>query len=370
MNNLVPEKRMDKNGKLVTKHVRTEAPQRSQKARIPSPQLGAAAAKNAPQKPFKPRPAQLEQEYRSFTASNYALDFRLSPAPSYNSYYAFTASETEIYEVLAATDCGGNALTMLQAGVRDAEGVKRYLKEHKAMDLFLDRDFAQEALQKNVSSYDFIAKDEDFPSSYRESPHYVDVVRFASSSLYVSMRQPELEDIAKGDISYDDIKAIGITLLKPHDRLSSLGKTLQRMNKGEGDFTVEKVKTLIKRSQDEKLERMDFNYLCRTMDEVGIDAVLECKSLERVSREFHAYKLSPGSSRYDDSNDAIDRALYSAKLKGELSGLMSLYFADPFYDAGIPVEVAIEVASQGGGVLEAKAIHEEGISASVAGGWL
>ena len=370
MANLVPEKRMNRNGKLVTKHVRAESPQGSQRPAIPSPQLGATKPKKAAQAVFKPRPAQLEEYYNSYKASAFNVDPRLDPDPRHNSYYGFSANDVEIYTVLAATKRSGDALHMLQVGIRDAAGVKKYLKKHKAMDLYADRDFAQEALTKNIPAFDFISQDEELKPEQRDSPHYVDIIRFKTSSLNQGLNSMADKSIVDGTISFDDIKTIGITKLKSHDALYSLIPSFKAVKRGEADFTVDKIKDLLDRARKEKLKSTDFNYVCRTMDKVGMDAVLNCKELGRLASEFHAYNISPGSSHYKDSGDSVERAVYSATLKSEVRGLMSVYVSDEYYEAGIPVEVAADVMSKGGGIREAKAIHEEGISSSVAGGWL
>lgn len=374
MADLIPQQRPDRNGKVVTRHVRATPRQSTGRSALPKPSVGAPGKNEAAQKAFKPRASQLKQAHQSHPAQRYELDPRLMTneekrnGVSYNLYYSFEASEVDIYTVFSVAPPGA-ALRMLARGIRTAEEARAYLIEHNAADLITDRSsMAQEALEKNVSHYDFLESYSALTDTERASAHFVDAVRFGSSSLNQGVNSLAQDDILSGDISFDDIKAVGVTHLKPHNRLSSLQVTFRRMKRGEGDYTIDGIKELIKRSSDENLDSRNFSNVCRAMDHLGQEKVLQVKHLSNLASAFHHFKIAPGASKFEDG---IDRALYFTHFKeGVNKPLLTVSASDEFYDAGIPLETAIDVAASGGGVREAQAIHEEGIESSLSGGWL
>lgn len=379
MNNLIPEQRADKNGNLVTRHVRATPKQGAGRTVMPQPSLGTSIASKGAKKPFKPREKQITQYNASHNVDSYPFDQRLVTDEEekaeerarqnryYSAYYVFKASEVEVYDVLSVAPVG-EALRMLSRGVRTADEARTYLTEHGAADLILDRrDQMNEALEKNVSHYDFVSKSESL-LEFEKSPHLIDCVRFASSSLNEGLNGTVGYQIASGEISFEDIKAVGITKLKSYDRLYPLVDAFKALNANEGDYTVEGLKELVVRAANEDL-KSHFNYVCRLMKEIGLRETLSFKSLDNVANSYLAYKIAPGSNRY--GGDALKRAVYSARLNDGLpNSTRSTTFSDQFFDAGIPVETVVDVVSRGGGVREAIAIHEEGIQASVSGGWL
>jgi hypothetical protein len=375
MADLIPQQRADRNGKIVTRHVRATPQQAAGRSAMPKPSVGAPDQNKAAQKAFKLRPAQLKQAHQSHPARVHDLDERLmtdeerGSGISHNLYYGFEASEVDIYDVLSVAPPGA-ALRMLAHGVRTADEARAYLIERNAADLITDNyRTAREALEKNVSHYDFLDTYSRLDSDTgRASEHLVDAVRFASTSLNSGVNSLAEEDILSGHISFDDIKAVGVTQLKPHNRLSSLQVTFRKMKRGEGDYTIDGIKELIKRSSDENIQSREFNYVCRAMDHLGQEKVLGVKHLFNLANAFHHFKIAPGASKFEDG---IERALYLAHFKeGVNNPRMIVSASDEFYDAGIPVELAIAVAANGGGAREAMAIHEEGIESSLSGGWL
>lgn len=375
MANLIPEQRLDRNGKLVTKHVRATPQQATQRSAMPAPSVSSQEKNEAGRKPFKPRKAQLEQEYHAHRMSRFFPDKRLLTDAelkswnTYNLHYSFTASEVEIYDVLSVADAG-SAFQMLSRDVRTAEDAKEYLTKEGAPDLIIDRrETMREAVEKNVSHYDFVNGYESLPPSLRTSEHLIDTVRFIATSLNHGNNSQALKEINAGNISFEDIKAVGITKLKPHDRLYSLLTVFRKLHRGEGDYTVDGIKELLRRSSEDNIQNTEFNYVCRVMDQIGLEEVLKFKNLSNLAKSFHTYRIAPGASKFN--SDGIDRAVYAARFTEGLNNpRVHIYISDPFFEAGIPLETAIDVAAKGGGVREAQAIHEEGIEGGLSGGWL
>jgi hypothetical protein len=381
MNNLIPEQRADKNGNLVTRHVRATPKQGTQRSAMPQPSLGASSSTRGAKKAFKPRKAQLEQHQISHNVDRYPFDQRLVTDASekeaerergsryYSSYYVFKASEVEVYDVLSVAPVG-EALRMLSRDIRTADEARAYLTEHGVADLILDRrDTMNEALEKNVSHYDFVSKYEDMDDKKQSSDHLVDCVRFASSSLSEGLNGTLIDQIASGRVSFDDIKAVGITRLKSHNRAYSLANAFEALNNGEGDYTIDGIKTLVDKASKEVLDSRELSYVCRAMKEIGLEATNSFKELKTLANAYHFYNIAPGSNKYEGNSK--ERSIYAARLHdGTNNRILSVNYSDAFFEADIPVDKAVDVINRGGGLREAIAIHEEGIQGSVAGGWL
>lgn len=381
MSNLIPEQRADKNGNLVTRHVRSTPKQGTGRSAMPQPSLGAKSEVRGAKKAFKPRKTQLEQNHISHSVDRYPFDKRLVTDESerqaerergsryYSSYYAFRASEVEVYDVLSVAPIG-EALRMLSRGIRTADEARAHLTEHGAADLILDRhDTMNEALEKNVSHYDFVSKYEEMDDRKQSSDHLIDCVRFASTSLAEGLNGTLIDQIASGRVSFDDIKAVGITRLKSHSRAYAVVSAFEGLNSGEGDYTIDGIKALVDRASEEVLDSREFGYVCRVMRLTSLEETMSFKKLKPLANAYHFYNIAPGSNKYEGSS--LERALYAARLDQGLPGrIRSSNYSDTFFEAGIPADKAVDVISRGGGVREAIAIHEEGIQGSVAGGWL
>jgi hypothetical protein len=348
---------------------------------MPQPSLGTSKDTRGAKKAFKPRKAQLEQHQISHNVDSYPFDKRLITDASekeaererssryYSSYYVFKASEVEVYDVLSVAPIG-EALRMLSRDIRTADEARAYLTEHGVADLILDRrETMNEALEKNVSHYDFVSKYEAMDDKKQSSEHLVDCVRFASTSLAEGVNGTLIDQIASGRVSFDDIKAVGITRLKPHGRAYSVVSAFEALNSGEGDYTIDGIKALVDRVSEEVLDSREFSYVCRTMKAVGLEETMSFKKLKPLANAYHFYNIAPGSNKYE--GNALERTIYAARLADGVSGgATSSNYSDAFFEAGIPADKAVDVISRGGGLREAIAIHEEGIQGSVAGGWL
>lgn len=381
MGNLISEKRVDRNGNLVTRHVRATPKQGAGRSAMPQPSLGSAASPVAPRRAFKPREKQRAQSHQSHNVDKYPFDSRLVTDQSekdeeaarqnrwYSRYYTFKASEVEIYDVLSVAPIG-EALRMLSRGVRSADEARQHLIDHGAGDLIIDRkSVMDEALEKNVSHYDFVSRYAEINNDYGDTEHLVDCVLFGSSSLSEGYNASVMDRIASGMISFDDIKAVGITKLKTHDRAYHLSNAFKALHEGESGYTVDNIKTLIARAQDEDFSSADWSHLSRFMDKIGISETLKFNKLKNLRDAFLTYFIAPGANRFEEDRD--ERAFFSAKVRDGISRYtLSTTFTDQFFEAGIPVEATIDVVSRGGGLREAIAIHEEGIAGSVSGGWL
>lgn len=380
MAELIPEKRMDRNGRLVTKHVRSGTTTPPQRPALPAPGLSTIPKK---EKPFKLRPRQLEKHTLSLRLSNYkssdplTTEFERNENFFNSAYCNFTASDVEFYDVLSVTGSVGNTIELMRAGIRSADTARAHLHGLGAEHLVNDRsEMTQEALRRGIGVYDFAGAYESLSLSERESPHVVDAVEFMGTALNKGSNALVKDEILHGTLSYSDIKAIGITKLQSYSRANALVEPLITLHAGEANYTIDDVKELVALGIAEKADDKAFSAAASLLHRRGIEAVRAIISFEMLSRENYSYYRSIGHVKKYAGKDpeyVYDLCVYSAQIRGRLK--TNLYgknhdFTDEFYDAGIPLDTAVEVINAGGGVREATAIHAAGIESSLAGGWL
>lgn len=382
MANLIPEKRVDRNGTLVTKHVRATAKQAPKRSNLPAPSTGTQAATKAAQKAFKPRPRQVEQSHRSYRTYSFPADPPLVTLEErdrtmYNgSYLGFEATDVEIYDVLSATTSAGNALAiMARGGVRNAKDARAYLKKHKASELIADRsDLTTAALERGINADVFVSCYEILDESQRKSPYVLDAVEFKNSPLNYGMNSFVLDNIVDGEIAFSDLKAIGLSRLKPFDRANALTEVLTKLNRGEADYSIDDVKAFVIRAAEAKTDGDSFKRAANFAARRGFDLLQDKADFELMSRESYHFLHTTSSFRRSHMNEDItytyDRIEYGVRMSKLTERWNYSGSSTAFFEAGVPAEVAAEVINNGGGVREAMAIHQDSIQSSVSGGWL
>jgi hypothetical protein len=380
MTNLIPEKRLDRNGKLVTKHVRATPRQSSLKPSLPAPTAGATKASPA-KKAFTPRPKQAEQTYRSYRLSTFKPSDPLSNDEErernfyQSAYSSFNASDIEMYDVFSATATQGDAVWLMCRGVRTADEARSMLKKHKAKHLIADRSaLMQDALERGVSASDFMEGYNLLTPEQRASPYALDAAEFKVSSLNYNFNGFILEDIFNGNVSYADLKTIGITKLKPYSRAYALTGVLTKLNRGEADYSIEDVKAFVIRAGAAKADEEQFRAAAQFAEHHGFDLLQTTHDFESIARATSHYRSPTSGFRRDHEDDpeelTRDRIEYEFRMRRALTERrVSSGYSNQFFEAGIPVETAIEAVLGGGGLRAAQAIHD-GIESSISGGWL
>lgn len=278
---------------------------------------------------------------------------------------AFTASEAEAYAVAAVCANLGDALKLLDQGKRTAEEARTYMESRGLGHLLADRsELMNEALAKGVRFEDLIWHHgvlwEDRPV-----PHRIAALRFDASSLSSSYGPRVVrQQLLSGEIDFDDIKAVGIGRLKPHNMVFHFAPLLAKAKRGDEGFDVEAIRALaIMIEEDES--GAEFPPVVALANLVGPRAVIDLPSLSAAAYVYSAMKAK---GEIDDP-DAVEKALYAARFIAAVTG-RQMCAAREFYAAGIPLETAIAVHEKGGSVEQAVAIRDGDIAASLAGGFL
>lgn len=368
---------MDRNGKLVTKHVRAVPASKPKLANAPAPTV---TPKQGVTKPTAKQLTPREMDFRAIID----LDGHLS---------VVKASDAEFYDVMSVSRSSKQGLiAMVRYGCRSKDdalevlavtGENNELADHSAL--------TQEALKRRIKPEDFVdgllwtehklslKRDLELDVSTPEGiSRLLDTVELYASPLRgATHNQWEWEAILKDEISFDDIKSIGVQKLKAYDRMTSLSSVLKDIHKGDADYTIDDVKRLVDREIDEKKTWSDYSTrnnqhifmaAAEALRHRGTKFIDNAASLYTIERQYAHYMYN--AEKYKESS-LWDRIEYATLIVSNSSPNInhSRETLDQMFEAGIPLETAVEVLSAGGGVLEAKAIHG-GINKSVAGGWL
>jgi hypothetical protein len=370
MNNLTAVQRADKTGKVVTRHVRTDPKQLSQRPALPGPALAPSSPAKPAQSHFKPRPKQLEKKTRAYVATFLNVDDELCDAATRAELwdtqcnYVFNAPAVETYDVLSVVEKTGSAVIMLTEGVRSAEEAQQYLIDHGAEHLIIDRSaMTQEALEKNLDVDDFIVR----AHHTNRWGNKIDAALFFNSSLNRNANGLVMDEIVTGAISYDDIKKLGTTKLKPNERLYRLRNLLKSVKRGEN--TIEKLQGFLDRAIDEKLTSAEFAHAVLMVEARGLDLADKVTKIGYLSEGYDATHF-PHTTAAKLGETKMDRAVYLALLTSLTDDRLRYGDDREYFESGIPVEIAAKAVNRGGGLLQAQAMHEAGINENLAEGWL
>lgn len=245
MTPLVPEKRTDRNGRAVTRHVRAGSPASKSAAAIPPPR--AAKASDGSDRPeARLRPKQREQQ--RFVLKHLALPsspaLGQGPTP-YQTAYEFTASAAEFYDVLSVA-AEADAVRLLRAGCRSAEeaseklarGGGEPLDRRELVDELLRRNISPQAMAEYGLAHGTPAVDAHSVKAAADAVELYAISALRTRDLYFEV----LREVLDGQIRIEDIKAVGVTRLKTGSRLQASKELLRTLACGDAKFTAADVR--------------------------------------------------------------------------------------------------------------------------------
>lgn len=376
MSNLTPEKRVNKNGVAVTKHVRASAKTALSKA-LPVPALtGSERSKAAKGKHLTKK--QLEPEYRTLIRKHFNTDNELlkllnaAHQSRRNEIFVFTRSDAEVYDVIAVAGFT-NAGVLLDSGFRTGKDAESFLRMNKLDRLVTDEsEVVREALDRGIpSQYVF----DMYRKHFTDAGENLDTKLLLDSAEAMSHKglrdarfTPSIPDrIASGSINMDDLRTVGSTrFLKALEPNGFLLNQLMEMNSGNLKYTAEQMKETILKFTDDK-NRVG-NHQVR-----GTLAVARVYGYEFASSLKHP-TISPVMMLATDGDDKEKlRAIEYAEtlVDGVTSkwGLTAQTVAEMFRNDVDPVRAAGYI-NDNTPMEQVLAIEKEGIAPSVSGGWL
>ena len=226
MSNLIPQKRMDRNGRMVTRHVRATSTS-SSTAVVPAPQL---AANWTP-----PTKGQNATFHRLHIRGQYQPDKELQGLTKKDGQkgdLSFFASDAQMYEVLSVVS-PGDALTLLEDGIRTSDSALEYLHHAKLERLVQDNErLCMEAMKRRIRVQPFMDS-----LAYGDHTH----PKFMDAAEVAGMEGMEVENVLpnavhSGLVSINDVRTVGSHRFKRHSGWSGriAGKQLIRIAEGKG----------------------------------------------------------------------------------------------------------------------------------------
>jgi len=372
---LIPQQRMDKTGKLVTRHVLAAAPVASQKTVIPVPALTTAKPAQASKKKVsfkKPLAKQLETQNRRASLHSLKPDPEVLEALGITLEREFpivsvVASDVEMYDMFAVVGTS-NAVMMISSGKKTPEEAVELLESKGLGHLVVDRrEMMDEAISRRINAWSFMQAPSKFDiDEFSCDPEQLlGAVRLEDSMSLPRWKTNGREDsyahhVLNGDISYDDVMEMGISFLSNH---GALGKTicgyLKDIHACKTDYDVDVLSHLASKCGNSGHMLDDAMGM---VSEYGPDFMKEVKDMDFALRINREYRERPTSQR-------------AAIIQYRQDGKWHLFDLGPkdivkLFDNDIPVDTAKEMSEQKMSVDQIIAVHKEGIAKTVVSGWL
>jgi hypothetical protein len=172
-----------------------------------------------------------------------------------------------------------------------------------------------------------------------------------------------------GSIKLDDIKYIGTTKLKVHNRLRRSADALIRVNQPDQNYTLDDMKALVSRAVEETSNTIEGEYQAALeyMMEFGPEAIHSCESLSLFRSIDASHRSHKGADRHDRiTYEATFRNLYkkadSERVRTDKVMLLR--------DAGVAPDDGARMLDEGLSVQATIAVLVDGAEKPLAEGWL
>jgi hypothetical protein len=359
---LIPEKRVDKNGVLTTRHVRSGAKTTSTTP-LPAPKL-VHQPKEA--RAYKlPSKQQTVQYRRSYTANDQRRDPALTEALGVDkAVYRFDASDAEVLEMLAVTNSNGDALSLLEHGYRTPQAAVAFLHNNGFEHLVADRPLALEAMERRISPEIFMRDTRNMSEDDLNNPLLLDALTAANSS---SLNDEFTWEVREGMIKLSDIKAIGVARIKKADSWALLNDVLKKMATGTANYTAYDLRGILDKYSP-VTNRIESAILLA--DVYGGEFARKVTNSDMATMDLH-YELQNDDTPLERAKSLLS---YASEVFSKQNGVYGYSKDYPdkdeiikFHDANVSPQDMVD-----GVVTSAQldAIKEHGISPSVSGGWL
>jgi hypothetical protein len=376
MSNLIPEKRVNKRGVAVTKHVRATSTATKSKDSMPPPAL--VSARKTKGKPLTKK--QLEPNYNSLLRSQFKTDVELQTAikarygyPRLDTLFVFTCSDAEVYDVISAVGLTNAGALLGDAGIRSKEDALEFLSSTGLNHLATDSsDLTAAALNRGIPAHDVFYM---YKKSFTESGDNPDIkllLDSAEAHSHIGLRDvktdtPVHERVAAETISMDDLRTVGLSrLVKAADHSGFLLKQLTKMKDGSLNYDAVQMKETINRHTN-------------TTGSINQDSVrAELWLAGGFGYEFASKLNNPQmvamlvQTIKGELEDKLHAANYAETIGNSVKFKWTLSAAKvaTLFNAGVdPLRAAEHLNSQIS-VEQIIAIEAEGIAPSVSGGWL
>lgn len=355
MSKLVPEKRVDKNGVLTTKHVKAVAEKDAFKNAVPAPTLG-----TNPDPTRTLTKGQASPSRRVFVGSKHFVDPRLNSILGKNSWGTwreFDVSDEGMYSVWGITDTG-TGLALMNAGYQTADAASQFLKDNDLEDLLEDHaEFCNEALERRISPESYIEALDFFPY-LGETRRDIDSIEAFS---YSSIRSTSIyNDVYHGETSLEDVKDIGITRIAKARASSVIRDALKKLKSGDAKCTLDDLKTLIDKHPNH------VHNLHNSLELAGRYGVAFALSLSAPDTQMADYLEDKG----DERERILDIVRYNDQINQYQRDISADTFEYGYIVKAFDAKLGIAGVAEGQYTVQQIEAILNGVEKSVSGGWL
>ena len=359
MSNLIPEKRVDKNGVTVTRHVR--AP----KAPVPAKPMPMPVVKTREiGLRIPPTNSQTREHSYLFGGSKFPLDPDLARKLELDTnrpVVAVHGSDQEIYEILSVTD-RSTAIALLERGVKSADEAIEVLEAFDREDLIQDNSaVVNDAFERMVLSHTFLSNND--PDDIAK-PHYVDYLEALDMSPLRGNTDLH-ESVRDGLVRIEDIREVSPHRINLAGHWRIIKPALMKIADGTANYTAEGVvKVLSVHKPPVQAHEMGTTFAFA--QRYGADFATKVTPIDYYVKEF-SNELEDRGFDQDRGRSIVE---YFQRVQGWRARSGDEFPVDDiilFHDAGVdPQLVAEERITR----VQAEAIKSHGIAPSVSGGWL
>jgi len=364
MATLIPEVRVNKNGVPVTKHVKPEAAHGVKN--IPSPVLTTASE----QKPMKLLPRQKAIHQGMLDRSTYRPSKALLEALPYKhegTSNKYSISDEDAYGMFSTMRVN-DALHLIHFGHRTKESALEFLNDHGVGSLVQDNsEMMNEALARRIPALKFIEMHGAHGMHGHPQGIFLDAAEAHSSGTltYWNRPHPVALRVLKGDLSLADIKGVGVSRIQKSNAAHDVLDALQSMKDGSLDCTVDDIRALIDKNNDEVNAADPLKWALRSIQRYGADFLVG------VNRLITAHRIAEHFERYGFPTSEIKELItYEGTMRQSGESSSSLTIVKKLKDAGVDPVIAGHLYSGISSVDKIIGAHNDEVPLSVTSGWL
>jgi hypothetical protein len=371
MNNpLIPQQRADKNGKLVTRHVKAMPTATGSAAGLPAPV--AAPAKKAPkQKPVKPLERQIKNQQRMINREEFSSSPELRKALGIKDdawrLAVIDASEVQLFDVFSVVSLD-NAINLFEAEIRTSDEVLQFLNQHGLDDLVVDRrEMMDKAVALRVNSFDLLDLHSGFGMDNFDEDTFIQAARVKGSNMLPYVNKDGAgpgtfhEGVLKGEINYDDLTTVTYSVLSTSTLTQEIYDGLKSIKDGSVDFDAEFLKHLVVHSVSNDETFAGALEMTKVQGTEFVGGIKGLGDASRISTEFKdrgadycRSLIEFNEVYYDDFHDQF----------------RSTSDAQRLHEARVDPSDAKHLKRQGMSIDQIISARQSGITGAVTGGWL
>ena len=283
------------------------------------------------------------------------------------SEYKFSATDEEFIAVLSSVSTG-NALALLNHGLRSCQQVEDFLRSKDWSSLLRNRrNLGDAALESGLSPLHFMEFMSCADTKAKNERSAADAVRaFAldkASNPDLGYYSSLAQSVLSGEMRYEDIIAIGATMIRRHFDLEELGSRLCDLawSPVPLDFEAVHLRMVIDQRIEDGMESEPADSRLRLMGYYGGDFSLSLKNPVKLRHAIYAEWTREEALGYIPYADAV------LSISPDLNTRMSDFAI--LKNAGIPMELAAAGLQEGRSAQQIVAMSE-GVEPALTEGWL